>query len=215
MISSGGFPQCNLRCVPQQPPPPRPLPKSQKLRKATVKFSVSVCPSARLFIWRSACNSSAPTGRIFMKIDIWLYIFLNLSRIFMFHQNLRRVIGILHKDYLAECFLEWEVCRKKIAGKAKTHFKFNNFCREFCPLWDNVEKSDAAKQATEDNIDIRLTRNANCSWQELHPSASAFLFAALLVNLRFVEIWSTGDNEMTAFYATDNLCCVYIIQGVS
>ena len=35
---------------------------SAKLRKATVSFVLSVCPSAR--------NHSAPTGRIFMEIDI-------------------------------------------------------------------------------------------------------------------------------------------------
>jgi len=36
--------------------------RSQKLRKATVSFVMSVRPSA----W----NNSAPTGRLFMKFDI-------------------------------------------------------------------------------------------------------------------------------------------------
>jgi len=47
-----------------------------KLRKATVRFGMSVCPSA----W----NSSAPIGRIFMKFDTWTY-FRNLSRNVQFH----------------------------------------------------------------------------------------------------------------------------------
>ena len=46
------------------------------LRKATVTFDMSVRPSA----W----NNSAPTGRIFTKIDILLF-FENLSRKFKFH----------------------------------------------------------------------------------------------------------------------------------
>ena len=39
--------------------------KFTKLRKATISFVMSVRPSA----W----NNSAPTGRIFMKFDIWLF----------------------------------------------------------------------------------------------------------------------------------------------
>jgi hypothetical protein len=43
---------------------------SQNLRKATVSFVLSVCPSA----W----NKSVPTGRICMKLDIWI-LFQNMS----------------------------------------------------------------------------------------------------------------------------------------
>jgi len=39
-----------------------------KLRTATISFVMSVCPSVR----RSAWINSAPTGRIFMKFDIWI-----------------------------------------------------------------------------------------------------------------------------------------------
>jgi hypothetical protein len=39
---------------------------SQNLRKATISFVMSVCPSVRLSAW----NNSAATGRIFMKFDI-------------------------------------------------------------------------------------------------------------------------------------------------
>ena len=51
-----------------------------KLRKATIRFVVSVCPSVRPSAW----NNSAPTGRIFMKFDIWIF-FENLSKKFNFH----------------------------------------------------------------------------------------------------------------------------------
>jgi hypothetical protein len=47
-----------------------------KFRKATISFVLSVRPST----WKN----SAPTGRIFMKFDIWVF-FENLSRKFKFH----------------------------------------------------------------------------------------------------------------------------------
>jgi len=40
-------------------------PRSQKLRKATISFVMSVLP----FSW----NNSAPTGRIFLKFDVWVF----------------------------------------------------------------------------------------------------------------------------------------------
>jgi len=47
-----------------------------KSRKATIGFVMSVCPSA----W----NNSVPTGRVFMKFDIWAFS-KNLPRKFKFH----------------------------------------------------------------------------------------------------------------------------------
>jgi len=65
-----------------------------KLRKATISFvmticqcvSVCVCVCVCVCVWvrPSTCNNSAPTGRIFMKFDIF---FKNLSTEFKFHQN--------------------------------------------------------------------------------------------------------------------------------
>jgi hypothetical protein len=46
-----------------------------KVPRATIRFVLSILLSA----W----NSSAPTGRIFMKVDIWV-CFGNLSRKFEF-----------------------------------------------------------------------------------------------------------------------------------
>jgi hypothetical protein len=41
-----------------------------KLGRATVSLVMSVCPSFRSSVW----IVSAPTGRIFMKFDIWLFV---------------------------------------------------------------------------------------------------------------------------------------------
>jgi len=41
-----------------------------KLGKAAINFVMSVCR----FISLSACNNSAPTGRIFMKFDVCLFL---------------------------------------------------------------------------------------------------------------------------------------------
>jgi hypothetical protein len=51
------------------------------------------CLSIRLHKW----NNSAPTGWIFMKIYIWIFI-KNLSRLFKFPENSRRVTGTLHEE---------------------------------------------------------------------------------------------------------------------
>ena len=60
-----------------------------KLPKATISFVMSaVCPSE--------CNISAPTGWIFMKFDIRVFLE-NLSRKFKFHYNLPLVMGTLHE----------------------------------------------------------------------------------------------------------------------
>jgi len=50
-----------------------------KLRKATISFFTPV----RLYVRPSARNDSVPTGRIFMKFDIWVF-FENLPRKFKF-----------------------------------------------------------------------------------------------------------------------------------
>ena len=57
-----------------------------RVRKIAKKWQLtsscwSVCPSAR----SSACNNSGPTGRIFMKFDIWI-CFENLPRKFKFNK---------------------------------------------------------------------------------------------------------------------------------
>jgi hypothetical protein len=47
--------------------------------------------------------------------------------------------------------------RTKFAEKIKRQFMFNNFFfRKSCCLWDNLEKWDRARQATDDNIIRRM-----------------------------------------------------------
>jgi len=59
------------------------------VRKIAKSLIMSVCP----FIRR---NISAPTGQIFMKVDIWIF-FENMSRKFKFHLYLTKIIGFYVK----------------------------------------------------------------------------------------------------------------------
>jgi hypothetical protein len=63
------------------------------LRKATISFVMSVCLSISASVW----NNSAPTSRIFVKFNIWVF-FENISRKFKFYCNLTRITGTLHDD---------------------------------------------------------------------------------------------------------------------
>jgi hypothetical protein len=59
--------------------------------------------------------------------------------------------------YLAEFFLEWEIFQTKVVEKLKTHVWCSMaFFRKSCRLWDNVEKHERARQATDDNIIRRM-----------------------------------------------------------
>ena len=100
-----------------------------KLRKATVRFVMSVCLSACLSPW----DDSAPTGRVFMKFYIEIF-FENPSRKFEFHENLTRITGTLHG---AQCTLltifrsipvrKINVSRKIGTENQNTQFTINNF----------------------------------------------------------------------------------------
>jgi hypothetical protein len=66
----------------------------------------------------------------------------------------------IHLWYHAEVFLEWEMFQTKDVEKIKTHILCSiTFSRKSCRLWDNVEKSCRAGQATDDNV-IQPTRCA-------------------------------------------------------
>ena len=125
-----------------------------KLRKGNISFVTPVRPSAR--------NNSAPTGRIFMKFDIWVF-FENLSRKFNFHWNLWRKTGTLHEDLCTFMVIyRWIILRMrnvsdKVVEKIETHILCSiTFFRKSCHLWDNVEKYGRARQATDDNIIRRM-----------------------------------------------------------
>jgi len=61
-----------------------------ELQKVTGSFVTSVCSST----W----NRSDPTGWIFMKCDIWVFV-KNLSWKSKFHYNLIRIMGTLHEYF--------------------------------------------------------------------------------------------------------------------
>jgi len=80
-----------------------------------------VCLSVRPSAW----NNSAPTGRIFIKFDIWDFS-KNLSRKFTFHWNRTRLTGTLHEInihlwwYLDKYYLKWERFQTTAVEKMRT-----------------------------------------------------------------------------------------------
>ena len=128
---------------------------------------MSVCLSAR--------NNSAPTRRILMKLNIWVFceifvkfyiwaLFDTLSRKLTFHYNPTRITGTLHEDvftFMAIC--RWILLRMinvyvKVVEKIKTHILCSvTFSWKSCRLWDNVEKCGGAREASDDNIAARCT----------------------------------------------------------
>ena len=97
--ASTGFEPTNLGTKGQHATsrPPKPL-------IVTINIITSVCPSA----W----NNSAPTGRIFMKFDIWRF-FENMTRKFKCQQNLSRITGTLHNDLCAFMIYCWIFLRMR------------------------------------------------------------------------------------------------------
>jgi hypothetical protein len=88
-----------------------------------------VCLSVRPSAW----NNSAPTGRIFMKFDIWVFSE-NLSRIFKFYQDLTRITVNLHEDWYIFFITSGSVLLRMRNASSKScrwnqsiHFMFSNF----------------------------------------------------------------------------------------
>ena len=99
------------------------------LLKETISFFTSACPSS--FAW----NSSAPTGWIFMKFDVWGFFFLeNLSTKVQVSLKSDKTNGTLLKtaahswQYLVKFFIVWEIFQIKFADKIKTIL-----CSKFSP----------------------------------------------------------------------------------
>jgi hypothetical protein len=125
-----------------------------KFRKALASLCLSVRPSVRLSAW----SNSSPTGRIFIKFDIWVF-FENLSRKFKFHENVTRIKGTWHEaEYIFLIISRSILLRmrnvsdKHCRESQNTHFVFSNFFRKPCRLRDNVQKYCRAGQATDDNM---------------------------------------------------------------
>jgi hypothetical protein len=61
------------------------------------------------------------------------------------------------QQYLAEFFIKWEMFQKNIVQIIKTHILCSkSFSRKSCLSWDNAEKYDTDRQATDDNIIGRM-----------------------------------------------------------
>jgi hypothetical protein len=120
------------------------------LRNAGIRFAMSTCLSS----W----NDSAPTGRIFMKFDICLYLmFWENSRFFKIWQE-QQVLYMKTNthfwSYISQFFLEWETFQTNLAEKIKTHILclVTIFFPNSCPLWDNVGKYGRVGEATSNNV---------------------------------------------------------------
>jgi len=107
----------------------------------------------------SARNSSARTGRVFIKLYIWLF-FENMSPKFRYHQNPTRITSTVrptyiceHTCYIARFILGWESFQTRVVEKIKTYLLYYSITLFFksCHLCDNVQKYCTAGQVTDDN----------------------------------------------------------------
>jgi len=89
-----------------------------KLRKVIISF---IYLSVRLSAW----NTSAPTGWIFMKFDIWVFFF-NIRRGNSSLIEIRQETDIHSKSYIAHFFLEWEMFRTKVVENIETYLIHKN-----------------------------------------------------------------------------------------
>ena len=119
----------------------------RRVRKIA-KSNLPSCPSTCSPAWKN----SAPTGRIFIKFDIWVFseiCRLNSSFIKIWQES-------LHEDRYTFVIISRSVLRminvsEKCCGENQnTHFMFCNFfpSRKSCRLWSNAEKYCRAGQVT-------------------------------------------------------------------
>jgi len=113
---------------------------------------LSFCPSAR--------NNSAPTGRIFIKFDIWGFFEIcqgNSSFIKIWQQYrvpyMKTDVYFFITSRLVPLRMR-NVSDKICRENQETHFVFSKFFffRKSCRLWENVGKYGNAGQATDDNM---------------------------------------------------------------
>jgi hypothetical protein len=108
-------------------------------------------------VWYTAYHCGIQTGRIFMKLHIWVF-FENLWQKFQFLWNLAQITSTLHRDLrtfmiLFQCIvLTIGDVSEKVVRKIRKHFMFNNFFPKLCRFSDNVEKYGRVGEATYDNI---------------------------------------------------------------
>ena len=88
-------------------------------------------------------KNSSPTGRIYMKFNVWVFFRKSVDNIKFFkiwqHFYVKAYLYLL--QYIAESFLESKICQIKVAEKIKTQiFCSITFSRKSCLLWNNVKK---------------------------------------------------------------------------
>jgi len=90
-----------------------------KLRKATISYVMSVCPSVFLSVPQSAFNNSAPTGRTSRKFYIKYFLKIcrensSFIKIWQEKRLFHMTTNIHFSSYLAQLFLEWEMFQIKL-----------------------------------------------------------------------------------------------------
>jgi hypothetical protein len=95
---------------------------------------------------RPSAWNSVPTGRIFMKADIWLFFRKYVEKIQVYLNQTRRK-GTLHEGlFIVMVISRLMLLRmKNMSDKCcretqNTHFMFNSVFRKLCRLWNNVAK---------------------------------------------------------------------------
>jgi hypothetical protein len=104
-----------------------------KLRKATISFVMSVCLSVFLSVHPPARDISAPTGRIFTKLDISLFFFVKfVEKSQGFYYNRTRIKTTLREDQYTSSIISRSILLriKNVSDKScretrNTHFMFN------------------------------------------------------------------------------------------
>jgi len=114
-----------------------------RLQKPTVSFRMSVRP-----YFRPHRTPQFPSGRIFIKFDIWV-CFEHISWKYTFLWHMTRKTGSSHEELFTFAMVScWIFLRtKNVSNKScrenqNTHFvcAMRFFFPKSCPLWYNVEK---------------------------------------------------------------------------
>jgi hypothetical protein len=111
-----------------------------------------------MFVRLSTWNNTAPTGRIFMKFDIWVF-FDNLPRKSMLHWNRTGNMGTVYEDQYTFLTISRSVLLRmrnvsdKFAEKIKTHILCSVTCfPKSCRVWGNVERYCTGGHAIDENM---------------------------------------------------------------
>jgi hypothetical protein len=182
------------------------------LQKAAISFVLSVC----LSIYPSECNYSAPTGWIFMKFDIWVFL-KNMSKnqiSFKSDKNNRyslwRCMYMYDSISLHSFFLESEIFQTGNVDKIKTHIlcSIAFFLNNHCHLWYNVDKYGRSRQATDDNI----IQQMHCAWWITKATDSHQVQAILITFTRLQRLCK--HTSMLCYTKNAYLRCTWKVAQV-